>query len=51
MILELLGDDGVVTDHLNLEEIDPVQANNFDSMIKEAFAEGKHFFIARISTR
>lgn len=46
--IELINDEGVVSDHLQLSEIDPIFASTFESMIKESFAEGKHFFLAKI---
>jgi hypothetical protein len=40
-----------ISEHLNLSDIDPIFATNFRSLIQEAFAEGKHFYIARIKSR
>ena len=36
---------------LKLNEIDPIFATSFEQMIKESFAEGKHFFVAKIQSR
>ena len=33
---------------LNLAEIDPIFHSSFREMITNAFAEGKHFFLAKI---
>lgn len=50
--VNLIGDDGLtVQEQLRLADLDPIFATSFDSLIKEAFAEGKHFFIARIKSR
>ena len=49
--IELINDEGVVKETLQLNEIDPIFATTFDQMIKESFAEGKHFFIAKIQSR
>lgn len=51
MEIDLVSDDGVTIDVLKLSEIDAIAAQNFDSMINEAFSEGKHFFVARIKSR
>jgi hypothetical protein len=48
--VQLLDDEGQC-DLLTLADIDPILAATFESMIQEAFAEGKHFFVARIRSR
>ncbi len=46
--IDLIDEDGHPSDQLNLSDIDPIHAASFESMIKDAFAEGKHFFVAKI---
>lgn len=48
--VQLLDDDGQC-DLLTLADTDPIHAATFEAMIQEAFAEGKHFFVARIRSR
>jgi hypothetical protein len=47
----LVSDEGVVNDKLQLDDNDPIFATTFKQMIKESFAEGKHFFVAKIVTK
>jgi hypothetical protein len=47
----LVNDDGYVTDHLKLDDNDPIFAESFRQMISEHFAEGKHFFVAKILSK
>lgn len=49
--IELINDEGVIKESLQLSELDPIFATTFDQMIQESFAEGKHFFIAKIQSR
>jgi hypothetical protein len=49
--IDLINDDGKAKEKLDLQELDPIFATSFDAMIKEAFAEGKHFLIAKITTK
>lgn len=49
--LQLINDDGVACDQLDLKENDPILTLTFEQMISEAFQEGKHFFIAKITSR
>ena len=44
----LVNDDGVTKESLKLDEIDPIFAESFKQMIKDHFAQGKHFFVAKI---
>jgi len=46
--IELINDEGLIKETLKLSELDPIFASSFDQMIKESFAEGKHFFVAKI---
>ena len=46
--VDLFDEDGHPSDRLNLQDIDPIHAATFESMIQDAFAEGKHFFVAKI---
>ena len=48
MTVDLINDDGVCEDKLTLDENDPVFVQTFRQMIKDHFAEGKHFFLAKI---
>ena len=47
----LHNESGAITAHLQLQECDPIFADTFQSMITEAFSQGKHFFVARITSR
>lgn len=49
--IDLVNDEGQVKETLNLNEIDPIFATTFEQMIQESFAEGKHFFVAKIQSR
>lgn len=46
--LNLVNDDGQVKERLDLADIDPIFSSSFADMIKDAFAEGKHFLLAKI---
>ena len=47
----LINDDGVHTESLKLDDKDPIFAESFRSMITDHFAEGKHFFVAKILSK
>jgi len=47
----IYNDDGKFCDNLVLDENDPIFTLTFRQMISESFAEGKHFFLAKISTK
>ena len=47
----MINDDGEVKEKLTLSEVDPIFAMPFRQMITESFAEGKHFFVAKILTK
>jgi hypothetical protein len=49
MEIELKSEEG--SEFLSLSEVDAVTSATFESMIKDAFQEGKHFILARIKTR
>ena len=49
--IELINDDGFVLDRLKLDESDPIFAETFRQMITDHFAEGKHFFVAKILSK
>ena len=49
--IDLINDDGHVKERLNLAEIDPIFHRSFREMITEAFAEGKHFFVAKVTNK
>ncbi len=49
--VEVVNEDDIVDSTLQLNENDPIFASSFESLIKEAFAEGKHFFLAKIISR
>ena len=44
----MINDDGLIKEKLNLADLDPIFATSFRQMITESFAEGKHFFLAKI---
>ena len=46
--IQLTNDDGLIVETLKLDNNDPIFADSFRSMIKDHFAEGKHFFVAKI---
>ena len=49
--IDLVNDDGLVKERLNLSEIDPIFHRSFREMITEAFGEGKHFFVAKVTNK
>ena len=49
--IEHINDDGFVLDRLKLDETDPIFAETFRQMITDHFAEGKHFFVAKILSK
>ena len=49
--IDLVNDDGFVKERLNLSEIDPIFHRSFREMITEAFGEGKHFFVAKVTNK
>ena len=49
--IDLINDDGLVKERLNLAEIDPIFHRSFREMITEAFGEGKHFFVAKVTNK
>ena len=49
--IDLVNDDSLVKERLNLSEIDPIFHRSFREMITEAFGEGKHFFVAKVTNK
>ena len=49
--IDLVNDDGFVVDKLKIDENDPIFAETFRQMITDHFAEGKHFFVAKILSK
>jgi hypothetical protein len=47
----IYGDEDQVVDKLRLDENDPIFATTYKQMISESFAEGKHFFLARVISK
>ena len=51
MEIQLINDDGLAIESLKLDENDPIFAMSFRQMITDHFAEGKHFFVAKILSK
>ena len=51
MEIQLVNDDGLAIESLKLDENDPIFAMSFRQMITDHFAEGKHFFVAKILSK
>ena len=49
--IDLINDEGLVKERLSLAEIDPIFHRSFREMITEAFGEGKHFFVAKVTNK
>jgi hypothetical protein len=47
----IYGEDDTVVDKLQMDENDPIFTLTFRQMLSESFAEGKHFFVAKIQTK
>ena len=49
--VQLVNDDGFALESVKLDEIDPIFHETFRQMITAHFAEGKHFFVAKILSK
>eukprot|EP00347_Sterkiella_histriomuscorum_P005984 403354518 len=49
--LPLYIDDNLISEYLDLKEVDPIFSTSYEMMIKEAFRADKNFIIAKMKTR